>query len=98
MQCDVCSVRVAHGTQDGGVPFLPFSFTCLCSRDCMLYSGVIRRALSEEADVEGVTSRALLYEKENLSLFCLLLRGMTLPLRIERFLHLEQVLEDLYLL
>ena len=64
----------------------------------MLYSGVIRRALSEEADVEGVTSRALLYERENLSLFCLLLRGMTLPLQIERFLHLEQVLEDLYLL
>ena len=86
----MCSVRVAHGTQDGGVPFLPFSFTCLCSRDCMLYSGVIQRALSEEADVEGVTSRALLYERENLSVFCLLLRGMTLPLQIERFFSHEK--------
>ena len=86
----MCSVCVARGSQGGGVPFLPLPFVRLCSRDCMLYSGVIRRALSEEADVEGVTSGALLYIRQNLSLFCLLLRGMALPLQIERFFSHEE--------
>ena len=60
VQCACCTWYSSWGCS------LP-AFTLYPSLLC----GVIRRALSEEADVEGVTSRALLYKRE--SLFCLLL-------------------------